>query len=192
MYRGSPVLVGKKSMRDLYNEVMAIDSGTEVWDYTKKLHDQIKSDKGVKSGGGESMQMMMAYNAGKKYGSDMRASELRSPMPNGHFLRQFGQSNREVIENSSKDSDVTQILSILNGHVERHLISNGNSKVFQTIKAAKSNEEKINRAFISILSRYPSADEKEIFLEEYKNNGSSATSNMVSALISTGEFMFLQ
>ena len=138
------------------------------------------------------MQMMMAYNAGKKYGRDMGASELRSPMPNGHFLRQFGQSNREVIENSSKDSDVTQILSILNGHVERHLISNGNSKVFQTIKSANSNEEKINRAFISILSRYPSADEKEIFLDEYKNNGSSATSNMVSALISTGEFMFLQ
>jgi len=45
---------------------------------------------------------------------------------------------------------------------------------------------------VSILSRYPSADEKEIFLEEYKNNGSSATSNMVSALISTGEFMFVQ
>ncbi|MEC7639151.1 MAG: DUF1549 domain-containing protein [Verrucomicrobiota bacterium] len=192
MYRGRPVLVGKKSMRDLYNEVMALNTGTEVWDYTKELHDQIKNDKGVKPSGGESMQMMMAYNAGKKYGSDMRASELRSPMPNGHFLRQFGQSNREVIENSSTDSDVTQILSILNGHVERHLISNGNSKIFQTIKSAKSDEEKINRAFVSILSRYPSADEKEIFLEEYKNNGSSATSNMVSALISTGEFMFVQ
>ena len=54
----------------------------------------------------------------------MRASELRSPMPNGHFLRQFGQSNREVIENSSKDSDVTQILSILNA------IEKTNLKVF--------------------------------------------------------------
>ena len=97
-----------------------------------------------------------------------------------------------MIENSSTDSDVTQILSILNGHVERHLISNGNSKIFQTIKAAKSDEEKIQRAFISILSRYPSADEKKIFLEEYELNGSAATNNMVSALISTGEFMFVQ
>ncbi|MFL2483097.1 MAG: DUF1549 domain-containing protein [Verrucomicrobiales bacterium] len=192
MYRGRPVLVGKKSMKDLYKEVMSLESGTEVWDYTKGLHDQIKSDKGIKGGGGENMGMMMAYNAGKKYGNDMRASELRSPMPNGHFLRQFGQSNREVIENSSTDSDVTQILSILNGHVERHLISNGNSKIFQTIKAAKSDEQKIERAFISILSRFPSADEKKIFLEEYELNGSAATNNMVSALISTGEFMFVQ
>ena len=72
----------------------------------------------------------------------MRASELRSPMPNGHFLRQFGQSNREVIENSSTDSDVTQILSILNGHVERHLISNGNSKIFQTISQQSRTKKK--------------------------------------------------
>ena len=70
--------------------------------------------------------------------------------------------------------------------------SNGNSKIFQTIKAAKSDEQKIERAFISILSRYPSADEKKIFLEEYELNGSAATNNMVSALISTGEFMFVQ
>ena len=51
---------------------------------------------------------------------------------------------------------------------------------------------KIERAFISILSRFPSADEKKIFLEEYELNGSAATNNMVSALISTGEFMFVQ
>ena len=67
MFRGRPVLVGKKSMRDLYNEVMALNTGTEVWDYTKKLHDQIKRIR-VKPSGGDSMQMMMAYNAGKKYG----------------------------------------------------------------------------------------------------------------------------
>ena len=82
--------------------------------------------------------MMMAYNSSKKYGNEMRASELRSPMPNGHFLRQFGQSNREVIENSSTDSDVTQVLSILNGHVERHITANGSAKVFRVIKKGKS------------------------------------------------------
>jgi len=31
----------------------------------------------------------------------MRASELKSPMDPGHFLRVFGQSNRQVICNSS-------------------------------------------------------------------------------------------
>ena len=172
---------------------MALDTGAEVWDYTKKLHDQIKADKGGGKGGGEKMQMMMmAYNSSKKYGSEMRASELKSPMPNGHFLRQFGQSNREVIENSSTDSDVTQVLSILNGHVERHITANGNAKVFRVMKKGKTNEEKIDRAFISILSRLPTNLEKEIFLEEFKSNGAAAPENMVSALISTAEFMFLQ
>ena len=65
-------------------------------------------------------------------------------------------------------------------------------KQFIIYGADKSDEQKIERAFISILSRYPSADEKKIFLEEYELNGSAATNNMVSALISTGEFMFVQ
>jgi len=193
IYGGRPVLVGKKSMKDLYNDVMAFDTGGEVWDYTKKLHDQINADKGGSKGGGEKMEMMMvAYNASKKYGDEMRASELKSPMPNGHFLRQFGQSNREVIENSSTDSDVTQVLSILNGHVERHITANGSAKVFRVMKKGKTDEEKINRAFISILSRLPTTLEKEIFIEEFKLNGASAPENMVSALISTAEFMFVQ
>ena len=135
---------------------------------------------------------MMAYNASKKYGDEMRASELKSPMPNGHFLRQFGQSNREVIENSSTDSNVTQVLSILNGHVERHITGNGSAKVFRVIKKGKTDEEKIDRAFISILSRLPTSLEKEIFIEEFKSNGAVAQGNMISALISTAEFMFIQ
>ena len=45
-------------MKDLYTEVMALDTGGEVWDYTEKLHDQIKADKGGSKGGGEKMQML--------------------------------------------------------------------------------------------------------------------------------------
>ena len=128
----------------------------------------------------------------KKYGQEMRASELSSPMPNGHFLRQFGQSDREVIENSSTDSDVTQVLSILNGHVEKNITSNSGAKLFKVVNAGKTDGDKIDRIFLSVLSRRPSEDEKELFLNEFKMDRGSAVRNTVSALISTAEFMFIQ
>ena len=190
VFKGRPVLVGKKSMKDLYNEVMALDDGAAVWGYVKKLRDDIKAGGG--GGGKMKMDMMMAYNSGKKYGQDMRASELSSPMPNGHFLRQFGQSNRDVIEAASKDSDVTQVLSILNGHVERNLTANSGAAVYKSAGGAKTDAEKIDRIFLSILARRPSSEERELFLNEFKMNPGSAEQNTVSALISTAEFMFVQ
>ncbi|MFP6874988.1 MAG: DUF1549 domain-containing protein [Verrucomicrobiales bacterium] len=194
MFRNRPVLVGKKSMKNLYSDVISLESPAAVWKYTEDLYRQIKNDKGGGGGGGEKMKMkmMMAQNASRKYGEEMRASELSSPMPNGHFLRQFGQSDREVIENSSTDSDVTQVLSILNGHVEKHITSNSGAKVFKVINAGKSDGEKIDRIFLSVLSRMPSEAEKEIFLNEFKMDRGSAVRNAVSALISTAEFMFVQ
>ena len=193
MFRNRPVLVGKKTMQDIYNEAMAIKSPAAVWKYAENLHKQIKNDKGggAKAGGQMQMEMMMAQNA-RKYGQDMRASELSSPMPNGHFLRQFGQSDREVIENASKDSDVTQVLSILNGHVEKQIASNGSAKIFKVVNDATTDAEKIDRIFISILSRRPSPEEKELFLNEFKMDRGAAVRNAVAALISTAEFMFIQ
>ena len=193
MFRNRPVLVGKKTMQDIYNEAMAIKSPAAVWKYAENLHKQIKNDKGggAKASGKMQMEMMMAQNA-RKYGQEMRASELSSPMPNGHFLRQFGQSDREVIENASKDSDVTQVLSILNGHVEKQISSNGSSKIFKVVNDATTDAEKIDRIFISILSRRPSPEEKELFLNEFKMDRGAAVRNAVAALISTAEFMFIQ
>ena len=48
----------------------------------------------------------------KKY---LRASELQSPAPANHLLREFGQSDRETIENSNTDPAVTQVLRLMNG-----------------------------------------------------------------------------
>ena len=106
----------------------------------------------------------------------------RRRCPNGHFLRQFGQSDRQVIENASTDSDVTQVLSILNGHVEKNLTSNGGADVYRVIKEGKTDEEKIERMFMAILTRRPTPAEAEMFLNEFKMDASSATENCVAAL----------
>jgi len=43
----------------------------------------------------------------------LRASNLNSPTAPGHFLREFGQSDRELIENSSEQASVTQALALV-------------------------------------------------------------------------------
>ena len=56
------------------------------------------------------------YKSYLKLGSDWaRASELTTPAPRGHFLRDFGQSDRNVIENANDQASVPQVLNLLNG-----------------------------------------------------------------------------
>ena len=66
----------------------------------KKWAHQAKSDYGV-------YQKLVSGMA--------RASELESPARRGHFLRDFGQSDREVIENAADNASVPQALNLLNG-----------------------------------------------------------------------------
>ena len=54
----------------------------------------------------------------------VRASELQSPAPVGHFLREFGQSDRDQIENANSEPAVTQVLALMNGQIEKTIISN--------------------------------------------------------------------
>jgi len=186
---GRPVLVGKKSMNQLYDEVIALKSGDEFWAYARKLSDEIKNDKGGRGGrGGDSMMRM--DGGGGNFGGKMRASELPSPMPAGHFLRQFGQSSREVIDGASTESDVTQVLSILNGEVEKNLVGNDGAHIYKQLAKGKTPEEKINILFMSILTRTPDADEMAMMLDEVKTNGNKGYKNIMSALICTSEFMF--
>jgi hypothetical protein len=39
-----------------------------------------------------------------------RAAELDSPAPRGHYLREFGQSDRDLIDNANYDASMPQAL----------------------------------------------------------------------------------
>jgi hypothetical protein len=95
----------------------------------------------------------------KGYDRDlMRASELPSPAPPGHLLRDFGQSDRMLIENSSANAAVTQALNLLNGFVDEEILRE-NSVLIGTIAAQTTAEAKARAAFICILAREPTAKE---------------------------------
>jgi len=95
----------------------------------------------------------------KGYSSSlMRASEIITPAPPGHFLREFGQSDREIIENSNKQASVPQALTLLNGVIYGAVFS-PHSPLSKNLSRVDSEEEKINVLFLSILNREPSGEE---------------------------------
>ncbi|MFP6900293.1 MAG: DUF1553 domain-containing protein, partial [Opitutales bacterium] len=95
----------------------------------------------------------------------MRASELPTPAPPSHFLREFGQSDREVIENASREASVPQALTLLKGIIYRELYKT-NAPLTENLVRATSPKEKIRILFLSILNREPSTEELEASLAE--------------------------
>ena len=97
----------------------------------------------------------------------MRASEITTPAPPGHFLREFGQSDREIIENSNRQASVPQALTLLNGAVYGAVFS-PHSPLFENLSRVRSDAEKIEVLFLSLLNRKPSQEEVEDCLEIVK------------------------
>ncbi len=94
-----------------------------------------------------------------------RASELQTPAQPGHFLREFGQSDRETADNSNRDASVPQALAFLNGTFYAALF-NKNSPLMEDLTEAQSPEEKIEVLFLSILNRRASVDEMQACISD--------------------------
>ena len=185
-----PVLTGKKTMTQLSKEVLALNSEQEVRSYFTKFVSDVKSG-GTNTSGNS---MMMAMNEVSTYNKDakVRASELPSPAPRDHFLYLFGASDREVVDASSREPNVGQVLSLMNGFVQRELVNNSNAHLYKSLEGATTDKEKIRRLYVAILNRPPTADEMIWMLDEVKKQGAAGYRNIVSALVMSSEFLFLQ
>ncbi|MCA9049378.1 MAG: DUF1553 domain-containing protein, partial [Planctomycetaceae bacterium] len=120
-----------------------------------------------------------------------RASELPSPLPADHFLRQFGQSDRELIESSDRSGSVSQVLTMFNGEIT-HMMLEGGSVIYDTVMSTPRMSDGINAVFYSILTRPPSRAEKDTAEKEIKAAGKPGYGNVIWALINTKEFLFIQ
>jgi hypothetical protein len=121
----------------------------------------------------------------------VRASELPSPQPPGHFLRQFGQSDREAIEVSSEDGSVPQVLQMFNGPIT-HMLLEPESMMYKNVIAEKSVDGRIDVIFQSILARRPAPSERQAANAEIKAHGDAGYGNVIWALVNTREFLFVQ
>jgi hypothetical protein len=186
-----PVLVGKKNMPQLSKEVLALKSEEEVRAYFTTFLADVRKERGgsANDGGG-----MMMENKIHRYGNDspVRASELPSPAPRQHLLYLFGQSDRLVVDGASREPNVGQVLSLMNGYVQKQLVNNSGASLYKSLAGAGTDEEKVRRLYITILSRPPSPEEMGWMIEEVKASGEDGYRNIVSALVMSSEFLFLQ
>lgn len=135
---------------------------------------------------------MMMDNATINYGGMTlrRAAELEQPARPGHFLTDFGQSPRNLIDGSSKVGSVPQVLMMMNGKAQE-MLTNPDSLIFRTMGKVKSPTEKVEALFMSVLNRRPTMIEKDI-AKRAISAGDDGYANMIWALINTREFIFLQ
>ena len=120
-----------------------------------------------------------------------RAVELESPAKRGHFLRDFGQSDREVIENSSSHASVPQALYLLNSPLNI-AIHNSNSILGGQLASLQKPEDKINLVYQSMLTRKPTQPEMERILTNYQTYGEETIEDLVWALLNSRQFIFIQ
>ena len=121
-----------------------------------------------------------------------RASELPSPLPPQHFLRQFGQCDRETIEGDSTDPTVPQILTMFNGMFTHMMLEKG-SVIYDSILTCKTPRQIMDVMFLTILSRMPTEKDRDITMREISRGDTAmGYGNVVWALINTREFLFIQ
>lgn len=127
-------------------------------------------------------------NAGPKWA---RASELESPSPRGHFLRDFGQSDRDTIENSSNQASIPQALNLLNG-LAAEVLTNRFSVLGTRLQSAKTPEEKAELVFQALLTRSPNEEEMDLINAIIERDADSIDEELIWVLLNTRRFLFIQ
>ena len=121
-----------------------------------------------------------------------RASELPTPLPLGHLLRQFGQGDRETIDGGRTVATVPQILAMLNGPITHAMLERG-STVMNELSEHEP-EEAIDVIFLAVLSRLPDEEDRHLAADEITTAADAATgrANVIWALVNTREFLFIR
>ena len=120
-----------------------------------------------------------------------RAVDLSSPARRGHFLRDFGQSDRDVIENASLHASVPQSLYLLNSPLAV-AIHNRNSVLGLQVAQTHTPEEKIAVIYRAMLTREPTEREMKRILADYAEHGDETLEDLVWALLNSCQFLFIQ
>ena len=121
----------------------------------------------------------------------IRAADLRSPAPNGHFLREFGQSDRELVENANEDATVGQALMVLNGKTFGQLM-NPYTIISRSLRKAATPDETIDTIYLALFSRKATADEKELLKSVVADNSVTNKGDALWAALNTRQFYFIQ
>jgi hypothetical protein len=130
--------------------------------------------------------------AGRAVRDLQRASDLPSPAPDGHLVRELGQSERELIDEAHRDPTVPQVLALLNSFLEQKLLTNSGATLMRSIHDARGTKAKVKTAFIGVLGRTPNSSERSGWEREVSRGGEQAVRDLVWTLVNSHEFLFIQ
>ncbi|MEZ0388474.1 MAG: DUF1553 domain-containing protein [Verrucomicrobium sp.] len=120
----------------------------------------------------------------------LRSAEMESPAPRGHYLREFGQSDRETIENGNSDASVPQALAMMNSQLLPQIMDQY-SQLMLTVNKAPYPDEKVDAIYKTLLSRMPTPREREIW-QKAQDKGLTTLEDLIYSLINTQQFIFIQ
>ncbi len=116
-----------------------------------------------------------------------RAAELDSPAPRGHYLREFGQSDRDLIENANSDASMPQALVLMNSELFEAILK-PHTQLRLNLAAAKYPDDQLAAIYLTLLSRLPTEAEKAAWAK----SGLTSPEDLVFALINTQQFIFVR
>ena len=120
----------------------------------------------------------------------VRASEIPTPLPLGHFLRQFGQSDRREIDAFNKEPNTTHALALMNGGMTRMVLEES-SRLRTQLRSCTDDADRVRAIYRAILVRSPDAKELQLGAAIFKT-GPTPEADLIWALLNTPEFLFLQ
>lgn len=118
-----------------------------------------------------------------------RAAELPQPERDQHFLRMFGQSDRQIADSGSDEGSVPQVLMLMNGEAQ-NVLRNDRSLVLATAKSQSVPKQQIASLYLSFYSRMPKPDEMEEAEQALKTG--LTLSDLTWVLFNSREFIFVQ
>lgn len=118
-----------------------------------------------------------------------RASELRQPERDGHFLRMFGQSDRQIADSNSSEGSIPQVLMLMNGEAQS-VLRNPKSLVLATAAGQVTPEQKVESVYYSFFSRKPTESEMNASKQALESGLTSA--DLTWVLFNAREFVFVQ
>lgn len=181
--------------------------GREIKSQMKKINKEIKNAQKarntakVKSLMLKRAETMQTLKADLSRGKFARASELPSPAPAGHFLRQFGQSDRDQIENSNRDPAVPQILSMMNGMIEKQIVKDPNTVLMSNLLKLQGSQSggrgvteaaAVNTIFLTMLNREPTRSERKQWQSDIRSDFKAGYGDLIWTLANSNEFIFLK
>jgi hypothetical protein len=134
-------------------------------------------------------QKKLPYAPAPEFDELVRASELPQPAPEGHFLRVFGQSNREVADGGWRSGTVPQTLMMLNSTLFDAVVQRG-TPLYSAITRDAGDSGRLRAAFLSILGRAPTLEDLQLISSTMGGTGN--TEAIAHTLLGTRQFLFVQ